>query len=408
MPNRTSSYLLLLCAALQSGCYSLQRIYDHTKNRSDLYTNVSAFVNAFPTPSCRHLELSAASQQGLAARVKELPAATGFAPLPTPRIAEHGDPPTLPPLTIVNTDVDDTVQAFLWDRGRYPVKTAYPGVAELLRGQGQVLIALTARTQSSAEGVREKFCRLLHICEHVNVSGRKHMTADSIEMGLQKADVLLDELRGQQGQARVLFNGDSGQADWIAALVVRDVLTHIEGELAPAFPYATIHDVRPWSPAHRTQLLMRLGQSCHLQAIYRRARKLPEAGCSATTPVEPRLTQDLARLLTAVGSALPAASQPRRLDADYLRTQRIVLFRTHVELALTLEEEGCLSTAGADRIVGAAATAVCFQNESDNFFFDSEARKQLEARLEARYGASSEKRPPAPAISRPGLCAPSS
>ncbi|MFT3771683.1 MAG: hypothetical protein QM820_40240 [Minicystis sp.] len=146
------------------------------------------------------------------------------------------------PRRIINTDVDDTVIAKFWDRERYPRDSVYPGVLDLLAAQGDALVVLTARS-SGEQALRDRFCGLFNphrreqiTCPGIAVSlGHTENLVDSVGMGLVKAEALLAEI-DRSPSALVAFNGDSGQGDWIAALVVRDLA-------GDRLRYAAIHDI---------------------------------------------------------------------------------------------------------------------------------------------------------------------
>lgn len=284
-----------------------------------------------------------------------------------------------PALTIVNTDVDDTVFAKLWDRGRYVRDAPYPGVRELLRAQGQFLVVLTARPSvgGAVSGrTYEKFIEFLGLRgvdpARVNVSvapGELVSIASTLEMGLQKAETLLIQRR-LFPEALSVFNGDSGQGDWIAALILRDL--DPEG-----FPYATIHDVRPWSRRHRDALHGALLTSERLEAIYRRALRLPAGRLSEAD--DERLGAALAKIRADVDRALAG----RRLDGAFLASRGIVLFRDHAGLALDLAAAGRISADAADRVVAAAARDLRFLPPNE-LGFDAAAPARLAERLAAR------------------------
>jgi hypothetical protein len=277
------------------------------------------------------------------------------------RVRERGEALLLarggrPAVTIVNTDVDDTWIASLWDRGRYARGTPYPGYADLLAAQGEHLVALTARPGVIASGTRAAAIERLGLTgfpeERLALSvapGETREVLDSVEMGLVKAEVLIAERR-LFPEARIVFDGDSGQGDWIAALVFR----HLEGEAAS---YATIHDVRPWSRAHRNAVRAALLESERLERIYRGALGLPLEGRLGDAD-DLRLDAALARLRALVDLAL--AGPEGRLDAAALRERGIYLFRSHAALALDLAEDGRIEPAAALRVVAAAAPRLRF------------------------------------------------
>jgi hypothetical protein len=194
-------------------------------------------------------------------------------------------------------------------------------------------------------------------------------------MGLRKAETLAAQRR-LFPEAASVFDGDTGQGDWIAALILRDM--DPEG-----FPYAAMHDVRPWSRPHRDLLRAALLESKRLEALYRRHLGLPAGPLGLDD--EDRLDRALARARANIDRALGG---PRgRLDSAFLRERGIFLFRNHVELALDLAEAGHLSRAAAERVVAAAVRDVRFLRENA-FGFDSGGAARLADRLQAWIGAA--------------------
>src|SRR5262249_5058940 len=145
-------------------------------------------------------------------------------------------------------------------------------------------------------------------------------------------------------EAASVLNGDSGQGDWIAALILR--------ALDPAgFPYATIHDVRPWSRHHREALRAAVSVNPRLEQIYRRALALPDG---KLTPDEAdRLDRALRRVRNEIDLAL--AGPQGRLDGAFLRQRGIFLYRNTIDLACELAAAHHITPEAADRVIAAAA-----------------------------------------------------
>ncbi len=291
-----------------------------------------------------------------------------------------------PLLTIVNTDVDDTVIPNLWDRGRYERGRPYPGALDLRAAQGEFLVVLTARPSVAgmvSGRTREKFVRFygLEAVEPWRVSisvapGEMLDILSTLDMGLEKAETLLAQRR-LFPECESIFNGDTGQGDWIAALLLRD--------LDPAgFPYATMHDVRPWSRAHKNLMRRAVLDSPRVDAIYRRALGLKAAGAGALELAdEVRLDAALARFRGDLDRALAGPSG--RLDAAFLATKNIYVFRNHADLALDLAAAGRLDPEEAAAVAAAAAKGVRFL-PANPFGYDDGARDALAARLRALTG----------------------
>jgi hypothetical protein len=280
------------------------------------------------------------------------------------------------------------VIASLWDRGRYASGEAYPGVLALLAEQGEHLVVLTARPSVAgmvSGKTREKFVALFRLeaveARRVAISvapGDLDEILSTLEMGLRKAETLILQRR-LFPEAASVFNGDSGQGDWIAALILRDI--------DPAgFPYATVHDVRPWSPTHREAMVRAVRESAWIEGIYRRHAGLRPEGDLAAAERE-RLDAALVRFRGDLERAL--AGPGGRLDGAFLRTKRIFLFRNHAALALDLADAGLLDGAAADRVVAACARDLRFLGPNPFGYDDTEGRQLLE-RLAARALPASE------------------
>lgn len=356
-----------LTTLLLPGCAAdLSTFHARTANCPEPLTNIEAAISGFPAEEGEKLVIPPDVEEWLGSKCATPPPA-GLVSADQARV-------------IVHTDVDDTVIASLWDRGRHPKHAVYPGVLDLLLAQGgapetRALVALTARP--TAGGTHRDFCRWfaeeLHdetACAQVGVSTGQ-LGDESYEMGLVKAEALLEQARNHPG-ATLVFNGDSGQGDWIAALVARD--------LAPAhLRYATIHDVRAWSPEHRDELHDDLLASEHLAALYRRF--LPRG------PNEPRIAHAarVERRIQALRDTVDAVLDTRtgRLDEGLLRRLGIFLHRNHVSLALDLAEAGHISPEAARRVAQRALPHLRFVREN-RFGFDRRAeREELIRRLRA-------------------------
>src|SRR5207244_9783978 len=101
-----------------------------------------------------------------------------------------------------------------------------------LGAQGDFLVVLTARPaiRNFVSGrTRSKIVALMGLEAsdplRLNLSvapGEALEMLDTLEMGLVKAETLLVQRR-LFPEADTVFNGDSGQGDWIAALIARDL-----------------------------------------------------------------------------------------------------------------------------------------------------------------------------------------
>jgi hypothetical protein len=361
-----------VAALLLGACAeTLPAAYSDTRRQSDALTNWHLFVHAFPRPDCTPLVDDLPRDVLDWLHRSGPPPARALVALPA-SVSLHSTP-AAPRFTIVNTDRDDTVFASLWDRGGYARGRAYPGVMELLESEGDTLVVLSARPTTSDN--EETFCRLYQrrsACTGISViPGKLAAIFDSLEMGLNKADALLRQRRDYPSTWTV-FNGDSGQGDWIAALIMRD----LGGEGAR---YATIHDVRPWSRDQRNALRMALLESEHLEAIYRGALGLDDGPLEFAD--ELRLDARLSRIRADIDEALGGPGG--RLSGDFLRRRSIFLFRNHAELALDLEGAGFISRDDADRIIRAAAPDICLL-KANPFGFDRDAAARLSRALSAR------------------------
>jgi hypothetical protein len=357
-------------AALLEGCgaLGLDAAYQQTRALDESITNVEVYASPFPAPRCERLPADVLD------RWKPL---SGEGPSPWPFVAEGAAG------TIVDTDIDDTLIASLWDRERYPRKTLYPGVVALLAAEGAgsppgALVALTARP--SPEPTRRDLCAWLHppsdeACQDIGVStGELDSVVDSLGMGLVKAEALLEQRR-RSPRKRMVFNGDSGQGDWIAALIVRDLHPGASGF------YAAIHDVRAWSPEHREELHELLQDSERLFRIYR--RNLPRREDEPASAHDARLTFRLRRIRDRIDAA--PTGPHGRLDGRLLREQRIFLHRSYPALALDLAEAKLISDDAADRVLVDALPALCFAPAGNASGFDGvEERVRLIERLVAR------------------------
>jgi hypothetical protein len=350
--------LLVACAPL-----SVAEVHVETRASSELATNAIAFLSPFPEPACTPLPRDVID---LYARRPAPPRS----PLRLTRSwADAG--------VIVNTDIDDTLIPNLWDRGRYARNALYPGAVQLLVGEGgaqrTALVALTARdtpeqTLEQLEGWLARDLGDARAWERVEVSTGEPLNFSSIRMGLVKARVLAYE-RKQHPDTPVIFNGDGGQGDWLAALLLSDL--HPD----PRRFYATLHDVRAWSAEARRDLDERLAHDALLAGIYRYALDLPE-GAS----VEARV----ARFRAAVREVFDPATG--RFQAAALRRRNVFLHRNHAALALDLVEAGLLDRGAADRVLRAAVPRVCFAPKSAPGFDDERDQRCLAARLRAFAG----------------------
>lgn len=344
-----------------SGCVAgVRDIHDSTRALSEASTNFELAVNGFPRASCAKLALPREVEAWLGP--DEPPRAPAFRR------------PSNQAMTIVNTDVDDTLIASLWDRGRYAFGARYPGVMELLAAQGQALQVLTARPAFLRQGVRDELCGWLResgaaACEVGVSTGELGSVLDSLDMGLVKAQALLRQRR-ELPRATTVFNGDSGQGDWIAALVVRDL--DPEG-----VPYAAIHDVRAWSLDHRVELGSELLTSERLADIYRGA--LPMAAGEPPSAHAARVEGRLRRIRSRVRRALDGPGG--RLDGVFLRAHGIFLHRSYAMLALDLAGAGLIAQRDADHVLRRAVRHLCHASELG---FDDGERERLVSRLSAR------------------------
>ncbi len=160
-------------------------------------------------------------------------------------------------------------------------------------------------------------------------------------------------------EARLCFNGDSGQGDWIAAIVV--------GAAAPgALAYATVHDVRPWSPHAAAGIRAALAGSARLAAILRRGMGLPSSSSAAAAEGRGEdAAAAAARVARAVETTVDRVCScfggpDGRLDASRLAQWGVFLFRNHAALALDLAAAGHIAPVGALRVCAAAGRALRF------------------------------------------------
>lgn len=376
---------ILLAPLLLTACAAnLGALYDDTRGLTDAQTNFEVAATPLGRPVCERL----VPEEGLAALTeqqhRESPVASSFREPAAPQRCDDRSPIVAtfparlesgrPRFTFVNTDLDDTLWPSMWDAQRYPAHHVYPGALELYAAEGQALVLLTARP--SAGSLREEVCgyfqreMMSEGCEGIRVSpGELGNVLDSLGMGLVKAEALLRQ-RCEHPDSATVFHGDSGQGDWIAALIARD--------LDPTgVPYAAIHDVRAWSPEHARALLAGLAQSERLTAIYRRA--VPRAAGEAEGAFHARVAHRVAALRHDIAAALRGPHG--RLERALLRARGIYLHRNHAELALDLADLGLLDRRAAERIARVAAPDLCFAPANPFGYDDARSRTRLIERI---------------------------